>query len=361
MAPPLSALLRLLRPRTIARTIKSVDDLGTVSRDLKRLVKQLEQRAVQTDVRTAALEGELRGLRDTVAELRVRESKLRAIYQRDVDLQPSLDAIDPILDVKSIRSHVERSFESATLELDPFPHLVLENLLPQPFYEAVLRGIPPVELFDGADNKQRMVVPFEMAPAFSRRIWGFLLHTVVDDIIGPALIRKFRQPLDQWLGTSWPELAGQSLESRVRLQSTDGRILLRRRGYVIPPHRDPKWGFVTCLLYLARPGDSPAWGTQLYHVDEDAEAVGVSPHWIRAARCRLAKDVAFRPNTALAFMNSQGAHGASIPADAEPADLERYIYQFRIGPTADSIRKLQALLPEDRREMWSGKLVDYLG
>jgi hypothetical protein len=60
-------------------------------------------------------------------------------------------------------------------------------------------------------------------------------------------------------------------------------------------------------------------------------------------------------------MNSQGAHGASIPADAEPADLERYIYQFRIGPTADSIRKLQALLPEDRREMWSGKVADYLG
>ena len=360
MAPPLSALLRLLRPRTIARTIKSVDDLGAVSRDLKRLVKQLEQQAVQTDARTTALEGELRGLRDLVAELRVRESKLRAIYQRDVELQPSLDEVDRILDVPSIRSHIERSFESAALELDPFPHLVLHDLLPQPFYEAVLRGIPPVELFDGADNKQRMVVPFELAPAFSRRVWGFLLHTVVDDIIGPALIRKFRQPLDQWLATSWPELAGQSLESRVRLQSTDGRILLRRRGYVIPPHRDPKWGFVTCLLYLARPGDSPAWGTQLYHVDEDAEAVGVSPHWIRAARCRLAKDVAFRPNTALAFMNSQGAHGASIPADAEPADLERYIYQFRIGPTAASIRKLQALLPEDRREMWSGKVADYL-
>ena len=39
---PLRGLLRLLRPRTIARTIKTVDDLGVVSRDLKRLVKQLE-------------------------------------------------------------------------------------------------------------------------------------------------------------------------------------------------------------------------------------------------------------------------------------------------------------------------------
>jgi hypothetical protein len=94
-------------------------------------------------------------------------------------------------------------------------------------------------------------------------------------------------------------------------------------------------------------------------VDGDTEAVNVAPHWIRAEHCRLAKEIPFRPNTALAFMNSRGAHGARIPADAEPPDLERYIYQFRIGPSSDSIRRLQAMLSKDRREMWSGKAVDY--
>jgi hypothetical protein len=359
MAGRFSAWFELFRPRTVARTVKSVDDLTSVARDLKRLVKQLDERAARADARTAGLEGELRTLKDTVADLEAREAKLRAVYESDVELQPALDAIGPILDAASIRAQVERSIDAAVLERDPFPHLVLENLFPQPFYDAVLRGIPPVALFDGTENKQRIVVPFEMAPAFSRRVWGFLLHDVVDEAIGPALIRKFRQPLDEWLRATWPELAGQSIESRVRLQSTDGRILLRRRGYLIPPHRDPKWGFVTVLLYLARPGDSPTWGTQLFHVDGDTEAVSVAPHWIRAEQCRLAREVSFRPNTALVFMNSLGAHGARIPADAEPADLERYIYQFRIGPSHDSIRRLQALLPKERRGMWSGKVVDY--
>jgi hypothetical protein len=161
------------------------------------------------------------------------------------------------------------------------------------------------------------------------------------------------------MAQTWPVLAEQPIESVVRMQSTDGRILLRRRGYMIPPHRDPKWGFVTCLLYLARPGDSQSWGTQLYAVDEDTEAASVSPHWIRAERCRLMKDVPFRANTALVFLNSRGAHGARIPASAEPATLERYIYQFRIGPTADSIRRLVAMLPAERREQWSGKVADY--
>jgi hypothetical protein len=355
----LSSLLEVFRPRALARTAKSVDDLTTIARDLKRLVKQLDERAVKADARAAALEGELRGLKESVADLRLRESRLRTIYAHDVGAPSASDALDSILDAASILEHVERSIAAASLELDPFPHLVLEDLFPQAFYDAVLHGIPPVEFFDGTENKQRIVVPFEMAPAFSRTTWDFLLHTVIDGIMGPALIGKFRQPLNDWLQATWPELAGEALESRVKLQSTDGRILLRRRGYVISPHRDPKWGFVTCLLYLAKPGDSPTWGTELYHVDGDTEAVSVAPHWIRQEQCRLAKEVAFRPNTALVFMNSRGAHGARIPADAEPPDLERYIYQFRIGPSPESIRRLQALLPQERRQMWSGKVTDY--
>jgi hypothetical protein len=265
-----------------------------------------------------------------------------------------------VLDRDVIRAHVERAFASSTLHADPFPHAVVEQIFPPPFYDAVLRAIPPVELFDGAENKQRMVVPFAMAPAYSRRVWGFLLDVVVDQMIGPAMIRMFKAPLVQWLEATWPGRGAQVVESGGGLQSTDGRILLRRRGYVIAPHRDPKWGFVTCLLYLARPGDSEAWGTQLYDVTDDTEATGIAPLWIPPDRCRLIKDVPFRPNTALLFMNFLGAHGAQVPADAEPADLERYIYQFRVGPTGSSIRRLLEMMPPDRRALWSGKAVDYV-
>ena len=356
----LAAIAATLRPRTLARTGKSVEDLLTATRDLKRTVRQLEEAAATADARASALETEVRSLRDAIADVRQRESRLTAIYRHDLDEAPALPALDHLLDARAIGAHAEKAIEAARLQFDPFPHVVLENLFPEPFYESVVRGIPPVELFDGAENKQRMVVPFDIAPAFSRRVWSFLLHDVVDAALGPALIRKLREPLAEWLTATWPELAAQRIESLVRMQSTDGRILLRRRGYLIPPHRDPKWGFVTCLLYLARPGDSQAWGTQLYEVDDDTEATSVAPHWIRAERCRLVKDIPFRANTALVFLNSRGAHGAHIPASAEPATLERYIYQFRIGPTAESIRRLVALLPPERRERWSGKVADYV-
>lgn len=134
-----------------------------------------------------------------------------------------------------------------------------------------------------------------------------------------------------------------------------GRLLLRRRGYQIPPHRDPKWAVITFLLYLPRPGDNDQWGTQLYTVAGDDEARGVRPHWIGDAPCTLAVDVPFRPNRLLVFVNSVGAHGAHIPEDAEPADLERYAYQVRIGPNSRSIADLVARLPEDRKALWAGE------
>jgi hypothetical protein len=337
-----------------------VDDLIAATRELRRTVRQLAAAAAKSDERTAQIQAELHSLKETVTELRVRESRLRAIYLRDLDQAPLLLELDRLLQADLICSHVERAVEAAEVHHDPFPHLVLERVFPADFYQAVVTGIPPTEFFDGAENKQRMVVPFEMAPAFGRRVWSFLLGEVVDPALGPALLRKLRQPMAEWLRSTWPELADDSrLDSLVKMQATDGRILLRRGGYVIPPHRDPKWGFITCLLYLARPGDNEAWGTQLYAVDDDGEASSIAPHWIPSERCRLVKDVPFRANTALVFLNSHGAHGARIPA-SEPASLERYIYQFRLGPTADSIRGLVARLPEDRKHEWAGKVADYV-
>jgi hypothetical protein len=95
-------------------------------------------------------------------------------------------------------------------------------------------------------------------------------------------------------------------------------------------------------------------------VDHDREAKSAAPYWIDEKQCRLVEDVKFVPNRLLVFLNSEGAHGAFIPPDAEPADLRRYIYQFRLGPTLEAIGTLKAMLPEERQPLWAGKaLVDY--
>ena len=149
------------------------------------------------------------------------------------------------------------------------------------------------------------------------------------------------------------------LRTSLEYPASDGRILHRTRGYRIKPHRDPRWGFITCIFYLARMGDDERWGTQLLEVEDDRPAEGSQPLWIDEARCRQVADVTFKPNRLLVFLNSTGAHAASIPEDAMPVNLERYIYQFRIGPNTQSIAKLVETLPESERAAWRGKVSDY--
>jgi hypothetical protein len=177
-------------------------------------------------------------------------------------------------------------------------------------------------------------------------------------IIAPAVLEKFRAPLVGWLRQSFPAVGDDPL-SQVEMKCTDGRIMLRRPGYRILPHRDPKWGFITCLMYLARPGDDTRWGTQIFRVADDREARGANPHWISEQQCEWVADVDFVPNRVLVFLNSAGAHGAYIPEDAEPADLERYTYQFRVGPERESIDALKSTLTPEQQPMWAGKGSSY--
>lgn len=362
----------MLRPRAIALTHKRVDDLrGQVMHlevQLQRMaaaMAELSERNVSMSARQEQTLSSIQQLNVTVdridssvGRVDLRESQLRAITRRDIELQDEVSLASVMCDPET-QAHITGRIEAATLAPTPFPHAVIDGLLPDALYEALIRGLPPVELFnDRPPNERQLAVPFKLAPTYSRRIWTYMARVVVERMLTPVILDKFGPVLNEWLSQNFPAL-GENAVAGVDMHASDGRILLRTRGYVIPPHRDPKWGFVTCLLYLARPGDSKSWGTQIYAVDGDEEAQGTAPNWIDAERCRLVSDVEFVPNRALVFLNSWGAHGARIPLDA-PEGLERYAYQFRIGPhTKSEIGQLVENLPEDRRSFWQGRKSHY--
>lgn len=325
---------RLFRPRTLARLLKHAEDDRREIRELQESVARLT-----TELATVTR----------------RERQLRAIALADGGLERKSRRLDQLLERDIIAAHVGAAVAAAPLHDDPFPYAVVDGILPDALYNALIDGLPPAELFsDRAINKQQLVVPLELGPEYSRRVWGYMADTVVPEIIAPALLEKFRAHATAWLTQNFPAAGANPIDS-IPMTCSDGRILLRRPGYYIPPHRDPKWGFITCLMYLARRGDSERWGTQLHRVAGDDEARGARPHWIDEAKCEPVEHIAFRRNRALVFLNSVGAHSAHIPADADPPDLERYAYQFRIGASADAIKSLVDGLPADRRAVWAGK------
>lgn len=391
MSNPVLAVLRTLRPRNITETRNlalraragadalraDVASLRGEIAELRRSVKGLqeaaaaERRSHAKAMRLLAdrleasqrqglevLMKEISTLKREIATVGTRESQLRSIALRDRQLESHQRDLDRALENPRLGDHVRAAITRTPLEAEPFPHLIVDGLLPPSFFDALVTGLPPAELFaDRPANKQQLMVPMDLAPAYTRRVWRHMARRVIPDHLMPALIEVFRQPLHAWLARELPELTPDQIDA-LEFTCSDGRILLRRPGYHIPPHRDPKWGFITGLLYLPRPGDDPRWGTHLYSVSNETDARGAAPHWIDDEQCRLIKTVEFLPNRTLFFLNSHGAHGADIPTDAPPA-LERYAYQFRIGPSGEAIENILGKLSPERLVYWKGKTTTY--
>jgi len=324
----ISAAADLLRPSTFFRTLARVDQLADTTRDLATALEKVQ----------------------------IRTEQLLTIHQLDVEQRAALDHLPRILDVDRISRHVTDAVERSHLYSDPFPYVVVDRWLPQDVYDSLILGLPPAIFFaDREERRHQLMVPLPMAPAYSLRVWRFVAEEIVGRILHGALNEKFHDVVHDYVRTFIPALPP---GADLTLSPSDGRILLRRPGYVIEPHRDPKWGFVTALVYLARKGDNEAYGTQLYRLRADGHAPDAKPFYVDQKRCELARAVPFRANTMLAFLNSAGAHGASIPADAQPPNLERYVYQFRLGPDKQTIKHLLSLMPEDGRPLWAGAKSD---
>ncbi len=321
---------------------------------LRTLAETLDPRVLhRTRVRLDEVRDRTRELEETTRLLGVRTEQLLTLQRENFQQRDDVDDLRAFLRPDALLPHVEQAIAAADLFTDPFPHCLVSDWLPPALYDTLLRAIPGSVFFaDRPSHKQQIQVPPAIAPEFSRQVWEFVARDVVTRAAGPAIWRKFESHLDTYIRSLIP--GAPDWRPHVAMHASDGRVMLRRPGYVIEPHRDPGWGFLTCLVYLARPGDNKEWGTQLYRVREDDKAPDETAYYVPGERCELVKSIPFRRNTMLVFLNGSGAHGASIPADAQPPDLERYLYQFRLGPTPSGIKWLLEHMPAEERARWAG-------
>ena len=311
---------------------------------MSRLARLTPRRILHSLDEVERLHGQVHGLETRVRQLvAAHESSEKMLEQ----LRTALAAFDP----DRIRPHVAGAIAAAPLASEPFPHVLIDKLLPENAYHQLVKAIPPRVFFEHLDlNHQEVMVPSDLAPLLSREIWAAFYDRVVTDALVPGLVDKFREPLDRLVCRYWP--MHQSLEdANIRLELLMSRILLRRPGYVINPHRDPRWAFVTCLVYLPPRNAQRFFGTQLCAVRREPEHRSHGALWMDDTDVEAVKSVPGHPNTALAFVNGTGAHRASIPEDVA-SDTERHLYQLQLGPSVASQRRLLASMPPDEVARW---------
>ncbi len=327
--------------------------MGVMTR-LRTLAETLDPRMLhRTRVQVDDIRDQARELREALNLVDVRTQQLIALQRGNVAQRQAVDEARAALVPERILPHVRDAILRAEIHTDPFPHCLVHDWLPADIYDLMLAALPPAVFFaDRPRHRQQVTVPPVVAPDLSYLVWDFIAREVVTRAAGPALYERFEPHLDRYIRSLMA--TSEDWHGHVDMHSSDGRILLRRPGYVIEPHRDPGWGFLTCLVYLAKPGDNKEWGTQLYRVRGDEQAPDETAFYVDKSQCELARAVPYRRNTMLVFLNGTGAHGASIPADAQPPDLERYLYQFRLGPTPAAIKWLLERMSPEERARWDG-------
>ena len=299
-----------------------------LTRDLERLRTELAERApaqgsdlgADAVERIASLDRDVRMLRDTLA-LDIEDRLSNA--NRAAAFEPSV-----------VAGHVQAAIANAVVETDPSVHIVIKELLPANSYQALVDGIPRPVFFSQKDNtKQNLrLANIHVAPGRTIEMLTFLEETLIPQIMVPALMHKFAPHVRDFYVREYGHERGLALAA-IPHEATAGRLMLRRPGYHLDPHLDPKRVVVTCLLYFARPGDSEGFGTTFYrmHGTPNIDRTNTFYPESQGVRCELVKMVPFKPNSAVAFLNWGGAHGADIPKDA-PKNTERYSYQFYVSP-----------------------------
>jgi hypothetical protein len=344
-------LARLIKQSSFARRLRAAarqeveEAVRPLHKELKRLSEDVGRLHTAIDATVARAEASER-----------RAALLEAAARFDDERRDALAALPQVLDEPRVLRHVRGAVAAARLHTDPCDHVVVSGLLPDDVYDLLVQAIPSPAFFDQRDPiKQNIPFPLASGPALTMRAWSFLDQVVAGRAIVPAMFEKFDQPLRAHYRTMFGDDAVDRAAALPR-RGSGGRLMLRRPGYHLAPHRDPKYSFVTCLLYLARPGDDDAHGTQLFRVEGDAEADYKQTYYpeARGHRCELVATVPYRPNTMLAFVNARGAHGATIPETA-PATLERYAYQFYVTPEPEVFASFIKQLPPERRRMWKSK------
>ena len=339
-----------LAPWRLLRTLDEVRELPALRTQVKQGLKESKRLKKQILELQRRLDAQAKQTRDepkALVELRTRVEQSRAIYKSDTRFKRALErALERIGDAR-VPAHVRAAVAAAPLESDPCPYIVLEDLLPDDAYDALVSAIPPPLFFDHLNvTRQDLKVPFEFAPRYHWEIWHAFQTAHRHEGVGTGADQQVpgrpRSPGAHTLARRRRLMAG----AGISLHPAAARVMRRRPGYEIKPHRDPHWTFLTCILYLTKRDDQQLYGTQLCRLQHEQEFPTHSPFWVPEDDVEVVREVPGRPNSAVVFLNSTGAHRASIPADAPP-ETDRYIYQVQLGAERAVRDVLTARLPAD--------------
>ena len=309
--------------------------LKTTTHTTNDRVLELQRRG--EDDRRAFLDA-IAGLQEHQQAIRTELAELMRLTQRTyvalIDREPFDEGA---LDRAALVAHIRQRVMSTPMRVNPFPHLVVSELLPADFYQQLLRAIPAPTFWRPAGyQRDNWHIEEDTASRLSETTWRFMHREIAAKVLMPLLLERFADAIaTYWRDTC--DLDASKLAGHYRCD--EGRLLLRRAGYELEPHLDPPNAMLTVLIYLAEPGAPDTHGTDLYASGPlPAQRVGILYPARQGIPTERATTVPFRANTALVFVTPLSVHGAKLPSGVDER-FERVSYQF-LACLDDEARRL---------------------
>lgn len=320
--------------RAEVRSQKYFEQLKTLVSDQNKRLRTMERRLATSSENIKELTKLQKASSKVVDGLDRRVQLINRVRHHD-QLASEVERFQFRYPLSEVAEHVNGTISQTLLLTDPCPHIVINDIFPTEMYEAISRELPPLEFWrQGQSGRDNWTVGEDTAPVKPEAAWSFMNDVVASRVVMPALVEKF--------GNYWPSATsdGNGVESgstKVDYRMYDGRLMLRRPGYSLEPHVDPRRSMLTVMMYMGTSSGSDEYGTKLFTSDRElpAKYAGIYYPLREGAACVLAKSVPCRRNSMLVFASRFGIHGADIPSDAEPSTLTRFTYHFFVGIKKD--------------------------
>ena len=235
---------------------------------------------------------------------------------------------------------VRQRLDRAVRVDEPFPHVLVERLLPDEFYRQLAARWPPPLAFRGDPDAGKLdLVPapagiaiddprnekYMDLPAETRTVWDQFVLQINRELVGPFLTRIFapeiadRLQLLAALPNDDPDVADY-LRPPYEPRMNVGRFMMRSAGYRLKPHIDAPAYLATALYYFPTADDNPTTeGTTLYRATEEISTADILAlrrtvyFHKKGIETTPALTAPFVGNALLAFPNTgRSAHGMTI-------------------------------------------------
>jgi hypothetical protein len=172
----------------------------------------------------------------------------------------------------AVRRHVVSRLASAPLRAQPFPHVYVEDVFPQDFYDDMIARLPRDESYTRLVDTGRVTKAYsperlcffgtQSDPAApddaGSTFWTGLLQALVHDDLTHAMLAKFQASIKDRFASAG---AGRGMQLQCRSETFLMRDLTN---YELGPHTDTPSKLISALFYLAQDDTAPHLGTALY-------------------------------------------------------------------------------------------------